>query len=229
MTQPGQPPDATQTRAASLLAQTATVDPTRARLVAAAAEVFAERGYDGAGVQEIARRAGLTTGAIYANFRGKADLLLDAVREQGTNELDELILLDPPPTSSIDLLTQLGRRLVTEPETDKRSLLFEAFAAARRDREVRDLLMAHLGSLGDIFAIFFERAQERGEIADDVDIQTTVRFCHSLALGVVLFDAIGEPVPDADAWTDLIARIAHSFAPDHEFQSRQTKEQGAIQ
>ena len=34
-------------------------------LIKAAAEVFAERGYAVAGVAEIARRAGVTTGAIY--------------------------------------------------------------------------------------------------------------------------------------------------------------------
>ena len=37
-------------------------------LIDAAAEVFAERGYDGAGVAEIARRAGVTTGAIYSRY-----------------------------------------------------------------------------------------------------------------------------------------------------------------
>ena len=57
----------------------------RERLVAAAAEVFAERGYEGARVQEIVRRAGLSTGAIYTNFRNKADLLLAAV---GTAPVD---------------------------------------------------------------------------------------------------------------------------------------------
>jgi AcrR family transcriptional regulator len=36
-------------------------DPTRDRLIEAAAAVFAEKGYDGAGVQEIARRAVITT------------------------------------------------------------------------------------------------------------------------------------------------------------------------
>ena len=43
-------------------------DDTTARLLTAAAEVFAEKGYDGAGVAEIARRAGLTTGAIYSRY-----------------------------------------------------------------------------------------------------------------------------------------------------------------
>ena len=46
------------------------VDPIREKLVASAAVVFAEKGYDGAGVAEIARRAGYTTGAIYGRFTG---------------------------------------------------------------------------------------------------------------------------------------------------------------
>ena len=40
-------------------------DPIREKLIAAAAVVFAEKGYDGAGVAEIARRAGLTTARGY--------------------------------------------------------------------------------------------------------------------------------------------------------------------
>jgi AcrR family transcriptional regulator len=60
------------------------------RLVTAAADVFAERGYDGAGVAEIARRAGLTTGAIYSRFSGKAELLAEAIRACTADELDEL-------------------------------------------------------------------------------------------------------------------------------------------
>ena len=58
--------------------QPLTDDPIRERLVEAATAVFAERGYDGARVGDIARRAGLTTGAIYSNFTGKAQLLAAA-------------------------------------------------------------------------------------------------------------------------------------------------------
>ncbi|HET6835799.1 MAG TPA: helix-turn-helix domain-containing protein, partial [Acidimicrobiales bacterium] len=64
------------TTARSVATPTASDASVRARLVTAAAEVFAERGYEGARVQEIVRRAGLSTGAIYTNFRNKADLLL---------------------------------------------------------------------------------------------------------------------------------------------------------
>ena len=49
-------------------------------LIKAAAEFFAERGYAGAGVAEIARRAGVTTGAIYSRYSGKSELLLEALK-----------------------------------------------------------------------------------------------------------------------------------------------------
>ena len=54
-------------------------DPLGDRLLAAAAAEFAARGYAGARVAEIARRAGVTTGAIYSRYRGKTDLLAAAL------------------------------------------------------------------------------------------------------------------------------------------------------
>jgi AcrR family transcriptional regulator len=49
---------------------------TRAALIEAAAEVFARRGFGAARVEEIAERAGVTTGALYGHFKGKQDLFL---------------------------------------------------------------------------------------------------------------------------------------------------------
>jgi AcrR family transcriptional regulator len=49
---------------------------THERLLAAAREVFLQRGFHAASVAEIAERGGYTTGAIYSNFGGKDDLFL---------------------------------------------------------------------------------------------------------------------------------------------------------
>jgi AcrR family transcriptional regulator len=54
---------------------------TRARLIEAARGVFARRGFHGASLDEIAREAGATTGAIYSNFAGKEDLFLALFEE----------------------------------------------------------------------------------------------------------------------------------------------------
>src|ERR1700744_948595 len=49
---------------------------TRERLLAAARSAFASSGFNGASVEEIASRAGFSTGALYSNFDGKEDLFL---------------------------------------------------------------------------------------------------------------------------------------------------------
>jgi AcrR family transcriptional regulator len=50
---------------------------TRRRLLAAAMELFAERGYDATSVGEIAARAGVTEMTFFRHFPGKASLLVD--------------------------------------------------------------------------------------------------------------------------------------------------------
>ena len=48
---------------------------TRARLLDAAADVFARRGFAAASLDEVAEEAGLTKGAVYSNFESKDDLI----------------------------------------------------------------------------------------------------------------------------------------------------------
>jgi len=52
-------------------------DRTRDRLLTAALELFAERGYDGTSVSEIAARAGVTEMTFFRHFPAKASLLVD--------------------------------------------------------------------------------------------------------------------------------------------------------
>ncbi len=54
---------------------------TRAALIETAREMFAERGYAAVGTEEIVRRAGVTRGALYHHFAGKAELF-EAVYEE---------------------------------------------------------------------------------------------------------------------------------------------------
>jgi TetR/AcrR family transcriptional regulator, regulator of cefoperazone and chloramphenicol sensitivity len=56
----------------------------RARLLDAAGEVFADRGYDGATVREITRRAGVNVAAVNYYFRDKDELYAETLRHAHT-------------------------------------------------------------------------------------------------------------------------------------------------
>ncbi len=69
---------------------------TRKALADAARGLFAERGYDGVGAEEIVRAAGLTRGALYHHFPGgKRDLLeavYEAVEAESTERVAHVVL-----------------------------------------------------------------------------------------------------------------------------------------
>src|SRR5689334_4393974 len=51
-------------------------DRTRAALLEAARALIRERGYERTTIEEVARRAGMTTGAIYGNFKNRDELFI---------------------------------------------------------------------------------------------------------------------------------------------------------
>src|SRR5271165_5975415 len=60
---------------------------TREHLLAAAAEVFGQRGFHGASLDEVAAVAGFTKGAVYSNFKNKEDLFLALLESEYQREL----------------------------------------------------------------------------------------------------------------------------------------------
>jgi TetR/AcrR family transcriptional repressor of nem operon len=75
----------------------------RAALIRAASKLFRERGIDGVGVAEISKEAGLTHGALYAHFKSKEELALEAL-SHGLDETASRIY-----TSTVDGMPDLVR------------------------------------------------------------------------------------------------------------------------
>jgi AcrR family transcriptional regulator len=109
---------------------------TSARLLAAAREVFAERGYLGASLDLVSARAGCTRGALYDHFGSKEGLLLALLDEQYARRLDQARATEGDSPSS---------RMPFDREF---ALLFLEFVCvAARDTKVRRRLAARLRSL----------------------------------------------------------------------------------
>jgi TetR/AcrR family transcriptional repressor of nem operon len=62
----------------------------RERIIEVAAKLFRERGFDGVGVAELMKSAGLTHGGFYGNFASKEDLMAQACTRALEGSLDTL-------------------------------------------------------------------------------------------------------------------------------------------
>jgi len=67
------------------------IQDTRAAVLQAARELFAEKGYAGTGTEEIAARARVTRGALYHHFRDKADLFRAVMQAVAADLADRLV------------------------------------------------------------------------------------------------------------------------------------------
>jgi AcrR family transcriptional regulator len=59
-----------------------TGDESRQKILGAACDVFAERGYEKASIREVAKRAGISIGGIYIYFRNKEELYTGLMQSQ---------------------------------------------------------------------------------------------------------------------------------------------------
>jgi AcrR family transcriptional regulator len=139
---------------------------TRAELVEAAARVFARRGFHGASIEQIAREAGYSTGAIYWHFDGKDDLFLAvyeayaAARVQEWSEIHDRAGGELPQRARA-YADQWMARLSSEPEFLVLSLEF--LVHAWRNPPLREAF-GHRAAFGRLaFArLLQEQAEARG-------------------------------------------------------------------
>jgi AcrR family transcriptional regulator len=99
---------------------------TRRELVSSARALFGARGYAGVGTEEIVRAAGVTRGALYHQFRDKADLFA-AVAEEVEAEVSERIAVGARTAADPVEALRAGARLFldacAEPEVERIILL----------------------------------------------------------------------------------------------------------
>jgi len=182
---------------------------TRKRLLELATQVFAEEGYAAVSVRDLARRSELTTGAIYAHFLNKAELLVEAIDARVASDVDTS--RDRTDLTFRGYLTELNRRYPDR--ADLRALLLEGATAARSDAAVRDRITAEQTERFASWVEAYEAAQERGALDPAADMRAVVLMLWSIELGLGVVEALGLEPPDPDAWADLTERLVRSIEP----------------
>ena len=179
---------------------------TRDRLLDLAGQVFADEGYAAVSVRDLARRSSLTTGAIYAHFLNKADLLVEAIDARVDVGVEAPRDIE---TTFRAYLEGVGQRYPERAQL--RALLLEGAAAARGDAAVRERLNREQVRRLESWVVEYEAAQGSGELDSDVDMRAAVMMLWAIELGLGVLEAFAIDAPDPEAWADLTRRFIESI------------------
>lgn len=169
------------------------------RLLDAARRVFVQKGYASATLDQVARAAGLTKGAVYARFDGKADLFLALLAERIDFRLRELRALPAPPSSVAAGDAVFRQWLERSRDADWSLLVLEFRVAAARDPQ----LNARYAALHErVIAAIAERIELGARAAGtrlSQPASAIARIGFALSSGVVLERAVADQtlLPDA--------------------------------
>ena len=183
------------------------------RLLDAAVEVFAERGFEAARVAEIARRAGLTTGAIYARWLGKRDLIVAAIRHTVPQYMRTSSTAAGTPAE--ELAAALGADPASARSDRVRDVMLEALVSARRDDSFRTAVADAMDDEAARLSEIVSRGQAEGSIDPELSAPAVVALCQSLGLGARLAVAGGTQggAVEVAEWDALVSRLITSLRP----------------
>src|SRR4051812_45064122 len=165
----------------------------RDELLSAALRVFASRGYQQAGVDEIAAAAGYSKGALYWHFSGKEDLLLALIEERVDAPTRELVALlesaQPERDMSAEATREFARRL--ESQRDAMLLEREYWTLAIRDPELRARYAERQTELRSALAAALEaRARHLGAPGLPMPAEDVARIVMSIIGGLAVDDLV---------------------------------------
>jgi AcrR family transcriptional regulator len=186
---------------------------TRERLVRAAIEVFLEKGYGGSRVQDIARKAGYTAGALYVHFPSRTALLGEAIMLEGRQIIGAIVEKLTAMKPGEGRVARSFTELVVAESSPIDVLMLEALALASREDEAREMLASTLQDLEQSMVTQIEAARDLGFIDPELDVVAIKTFLAAWILGMIVHRAIGLPVPAFDDTLDVYTRLVGGLAP----------------
>ncbi len=142
-------------------------------VLAVAAKLFYERGYDGTSMEDLARRLGVTKSAIYHHVAGKQELLklaVDRALDGLFGEVDKLAAVDGRAVDRLEHLVRGSVRVLVD-ELPFVTLLLRVRGNTKVERDA----LSRRREFDHLVTDLVRQAAEEGDLRTDVDPATTAR------------------------------------------------------
>ena len=152
----------------------------RSELTRTAARLFAERGYHGTSIGDLAEAMGVQKGSLYAHIESKQDLLYETMRDGAVafHAALDAIPEDAHPVEKIRLALRGHLRVVAE-QLDVATVFVREWRYL--DGERRDEIIAERRRYEERFRALFREGRDLGELRTDLDDATAALLALSAA------------------------------------------------
>ncbi len=152
----------------------------RKELTRQAARLFAEKGYHGTSVGDLAQAMGVQKGSLYAHIESKADLLWEVAHDGAAafHAALDAVPDDLAATEKIRLALRAHLRVIAE-QLDIATVFIREWRYLEGDR--RDEFVAERRRYEERFRSFFREGRELGELRTDLDDATATLLALSAA------------------------------------------------
>jgi AcrR family transcriptional regulator len=181
---------------------------TRDYLLKAAEQVFAERGFHAASLDEVAAVAGFTKGAVYSNFKNKDDLFIALLEARYEQEMEDLRrILDssggPPEAQLNDLAEHIRQQFESGGDTWA-ALDMEFCLYALRNPSAREKLAAFRRMDAESVAAMIAAERKRQGIESTQSPANAARIVVALMRGISVMRMIDPSTVDDSFLADLM-------------------------
>lgn len=196
----------------------------RRRIIDVAAELFAEHGYEGVGVRQVAQQAGVSQYRVRKLTGGRAELFAAVMTEKVTSQAADRIARAAQEAQSAEPGTQsvlpplaviiaAAGEVFANPPRSWDLLELEALTRAHRDPELRLIESARIQRRWDNIKALVELVRAGGGLDDNVDSAVVAHFSLALSVGLAMVDPALKDRPRREDWDALMARIGVAVAP----------------
>ena len=188
----------------------------RSRILDAANKVFAEKGYHEATMDDIAKRLGVSKGAIYLYFPSKEDLF-EAMVKTAPQAFKEILYSSfgdeaDPVQSATQFFDKMLKLSASNP-----GLSFEILSEASRNPTLKRILKQNHAEYEEVLTSFLAEGQKRRFVGDSLDIRPLANALIALWNGLETLLVSGLTVEEARrAWLEALKAIfMNQHTADH--------------
>ena len=177
------------------------------RILEAANKVFAEKGYHEATMDDIAKRLGVSKGAIYLYFSSKEDLF-EAMCKTAPQAFKEILLSSFGNESNpIQSATQFFDKMLKLSASNP-GLSFEILSEASRNSGLKRILRRNHEEYERVLTGFLAEGRKRKIVGDNLDIRPLANALIALWNGLETLLVSGLPIDEARrAWLEALKAI----------------------